>query len=117
VDRRLGLLFVALELHEAVNLYDVREVLDGLAARLAASRATPAALTELEKCLAQMKRCVDRADQNHGSRHTWPFTRASCARLSPHTTTVKMCCGYGASRLRKVGWRRVRSTSSGGRSS
>jgi hypothetical protein len=28
-----------------------------------------------------------------------------------------MCCGYGASRLRKVGWRRVRSTSSGGRSS
>ena len=60
-----GVRVVALELQEAVDLYDVREVLDGLAARLAATRATPAALTDLRKCLAQMKRCVERGDQNH----------------------------------------------------
>src|SRR5215831_12883059 len=62
---RGGVRVVALDLEQAVDLYDVREVLDGLAARLAATRATPAALTALRKCLAQMKRCVDRGDQNH----------------------------------------------------
>src|SRR5262245_60937130 len=60
-----GVRVIALELQEAVDLYDVREVLDGLAARLAASRANPEALAALKKCLARMKRCVDRGDANH----------------------------------------------------
>ena len=60
-----GVRVAVLDLDEAVDLYDLREVLDGLAARLAAARASAAAVTALGKTLAQMKRCVDRGDANH----------------------------------------------------
>jgi DNA-binding GntR family transcriptional regulator len=60
-----GVRVVALELQEAVDLYDLREVLDGLAARLAATRASISTLTNLGKFMAQMKRCIDGDDANH----------------------------------------------------
>ena len=47
-----------LDADEAVALYDLREVLDGLAARLAAARATPATCARLERALARMARCL-----------------------------------------------------------
>jgi len=58
---RVGLL----DLDEAVELYDLREVVDGLAARLAAAQATEATLRSLEKSLALMHGCVRRGDANH----------------------------------------------------
>jgi DNA-binding GntR family transcriptional regulator len=54
----------ALDLDEAAHLDDVREVLDGLAARLAARNADPAALRRLGKSLARMRQCVRRRDAN-----------------------------------------------------
>jgi DNA-binding GntR family transcriptional regulator len=53
-----------LDLDEAVELYELREVLDGLAARLAAYRADAAALARLERALQRMARCVARRDAN-----------------------------------------------------
>jgi DNA-binding GntR family transcriptional regulator len=51
-----------LDLDEAVELYDLREMLDGLAARLAAARADAATFTRLEQALARQSRCVERDD-------------------------------------------------------
>ncbi|MCL5960397.1 MAG: GntR family transcriptional regulator [Chloroflexi bacterium] len=51
-----------LDLHDALDIYDVREVLDGLAARLAAQRITPDELETLEASLNKMKAMVDNPD-------------------------------------------------------
>jgi DNA-binding GntR family transcriptional regulator len=59
---RSGVRVMVLKADEAVELYDLREVLDGLAARLAAGRADPAALGRLERTLARMAECVERRD-------------------------------------------------------
>lgn len=63
---RGGLRVALLNLDEAVELYDVREVLDGLAARLAAQRITEQGLRDLKRHLSQMKDCLARQDA-----HTW----------------------------------------------
>lgn len=60
-----GVRVAVLDLDQAVELYDLREVLDGLAARLAATRATVPALRVLEKALALMEGCASRGDANH----------------------------------------------------
>ncbi|HET8578181.1 MAG TPA: GntR family transcriptional regulator, partial [Methylomirabilota bacterium] len=57
-----GVRVTPLDAEEAVGLYDLREVLDGLAARLAAGRADAAALRRLERAVGQMAECVDRQD-------------------------------------------------------
>lgn len=57
-----GVRVALLDLHEAVELYDLREVLDGLAARLGASRAGDAALAKLRKALDRMAGCLERQD-------------------------------------------------------
>lgn len=59
-----GVRVKSMNLDEAVELYDLREVLDGLAARLAAGRATAAALGRLDKSLQRMAECVERQDPN-----------------------------------------------------
>lgn len=50
---------------EAVELYDLREVLDGLAARLAAGRPDAGGLAGLERALGRMGACVERGDPTH----------------------------------------------------
>jgi DNA-binding GntR family transcriptional regulator len=57
---RGGVRVPVLDLDQAVELYEVREVLDGLAARLAARRAGPRSVASLERALARMARCLDR---------------------------------------------------------
>jgi len=42
----------------AVELYEVRENMESLAARLAAERATPQVLAEMEDCLAEQQKIV-----------------------------------------------------------
>jgi DNA-binding GntR family transcriptional regulator len=54
-----------LDLDEAVELYDLREMLDGLAARLAAQRAGGPALTRLEKSLKRQAESVERRNATH----------------------------------------------------
>ncbi|HET7876416.1 MAG TPA: GntR family transcriptional regulator [Methylomirabilota bacterium] len=57
-----GVRVTPLNAEQAVELYDLREVLDGLAARLAAGRADQVALGRLERALARMAECVERGD-------------------------------------------------------
>ena len=59
-----GVRVVLLDLTEAVELYDLREVLDGLAARLAAHRADEGALGRIRKALGRMAQCLARKDPN-----------------------------------------------------
>ena len=46
----------------AVELYEVRENMESLAARLAAERATPQVLAEMEDCLAEQQKIVKEED-------------------------------------------------------
>lgn len=57
-----GVRVKVLDLDEAVELYDVREVLDGLGARLAAGRIDAPALARLDRALARQAVCVERGD-------------------------------------------------------
>jgi len=59
---RGGVRVALLDLEEAVELYDLREVLDGLAARLAARRASARSVAVLERALDRMARCLTRAN-------------------------------------------------------
>ena len=63
-----GVRVAVLNLGEAVELYDLREVLDGLAARLAATRATPQSRARLGKSLARMARCLARGRASGNAR-------------------------------------------------
>ncbi len=62
---RGGVRVLRLNADDALELYDLREVLDGLAARLAAARADEAALGRLQRALDRMADCVERRDPNH----------------------------------------------------
>lgn len=82
-------------LDEAVELYDLREVLDGLAARLAARRGPAASLARLERALGRMARCLERQDPNewfpaHLAFHDEIFRAAGNARLRALTTVVRL---------------------------
>lgn len=90
-----GVRVAVLNLAEAAELYDVREVLDGLAARLAARRADPAALGALTRALARMARCVERDDANqwfpaHVAFHDGIFHAAGNARLQAMSSVVRL---------------------------
>jgi DNA-binding GntR family transcriptional regulator len=81
-----GVQVVQLDLDAAIELYDLREVLDGLAARLAAGRAAAAALARIAKPLDRMARCLEGGDANqwfgaHVRFHEEIFRAAGNARL------------------------------------
>lgn len=61
-----GLRVVALDAEGAVELYDIREVLDGLAARLSALRNDGKWLRSLERHLVKMEKSI-----NSQSAHSW----------------------------------------------
>ncbi len=90
-----GVRVVALELDEAVHLYDVREVLDGLAARLAARHADAGALARLGKSLDRMSQCVRRRDANqwfpaHVAFHDGIFRASGNRRLQALGSLVRL---------------------------
>jgi DNA-binding GntR family transcriptional regulator len=71
---RRGFRVVELQLSDAIELYELREMLDGLAARLAATRAKEDVLKTLENLVRKMEKCVQ--DKNlrawldhHGAFH------------------------------------------------
>jgi DNA-binding GntR family transcriptional regulator len=90
-----GVRVAVLDLHEAAELYDLREVLDGLAARLAAGRATPAAGARLERALDRMRQCLERGDANqwfgaHVAFHDEIFRASGNARLQSLSAVVRL---------------------------
>jgi len=62
---RGGVRVTPLDPDEAVELYDLREVLDGLAARLASGRRDTVALARLERALGRMTSSIERGDPTH----------------------------------------------------
>jgi DNA-binding GntR family transcriptional regulator len=90
-----GVRVAVLDLEEAAELYDVREVLDGLAARLAARRADAPALAQLDKLLARMTRSRERGDASqwfpaHVAFHDEIFRAAGNARLQAMSSVVRL---------------------------
>jgi DNA-binding GntR family transcriptional regulator len=92
-----GVRVAVLNLGEAVELYDLREVLDGLAARLAATRATAPSLARLETSLARMGRCLARGRARgsqwfpaHVAFHDEIFRASGNARLQALSAVVRL---------------------------
>jgi DNA-binding GntR family transcriptional regulator len=90
-----GLRVALLNLDEAVELYDVREVLDGLAARLAAQRITERDLRDLERHLARMNDCLTRQDAHawfvaHVAFHDAIFRASANGRLRALSSVVRL---------------------------
>jgi len=90
-----GLRVTLLHLDEAVDLYDIREILDGLAARLAAQRITERALRDLEKHLARMKECLTHEDAHrwfiaHVGFHDHIFRASGNGRLQGLSSVVRL---------------------------
>ena len=90
-----GVRVAVLALEEAAELYDLREVLDGLAARLAAQRAAPASFARLEKSLDRMAQCLARNDANqwfgaHVAFHEEIFRASGNARLIALSAMVRL---------------------------
>lgn len=92
---RGGLRVALLNLDEAAELYDIREVLDGLAARLAAARISEPDLRELERHLARMKDCLIRQDAHawfvaHVAFHDGIFRASGNGRLQALSSVVRL---------------------------
>lgn len=90
-----GLRVALLDLDEAVELYEIREVLDGLAARLAAQRITEPELLTLDRLLAQMEQCVARQDAHrwftaHVAFHDGIFQASGNGRLQGMSTVIRL---------------------------
>ncbi len=92
-----GVRVALLEPAEAVELYDIREVLDGLAARLTAERADAAAIERLGAHLEAMRRCIERGEQDahawfthHVAFHEEIFRASGNSRLVSMTSIVRV---------------------------
>ncbi len=90
-----GVRVALLEPAEAVELYDVREVLDGLAARLAAERASASILGSLGQHLEAMRACVEGEDAHvwfthHVAFHEEIFRASGNSRLASMVSIVRV---------------------------
>lgn len=91
-----GGLRVALhDLDEAVELYDIREVLDGLAARLAAQRIDPTEVGGLKRHLTNMEACVKTQDAHdwflhHVAFHQEIFEASGNGRLAGMVSVIRL---------------------------
>ncbi|MBI4607724.1 MAG: GntR family transcriptional regulator [Candidatus Rokubacteria bacterium] len=90
-----GLRAAVLNLDEAVELYDIREVLDGLAARLAAQRIAEPGVRDLERHLARMEKCLHRQDAHrwfvsHVAFHDAIFRASGNGRLQALSSVVRL---------------------------
>jgi DNA-binding GntR family transcriptional regulator len=90
-----GLRVALLNLDEAVELYDIREVLDGLAARLAAQRISERGLRDVARHLARMKDCLMRQDAHawfvaHVAFHDEIFRAGGNGRLQALSSVVRL---------------------------
>jgi len=90
-----GLRVALLNLDEAVELYDVREVLDGLAARLAAQRIAEQGFRDLKRHLSRMKDCLARQDAHawfvaHVAFHEGIFRASGNGRLRALSSVVRL---------------------------
>ena len=92
---RGGLRVVELNFEEAVELYEIREVLDGLAACLAAQRSNEETLKNLESHLKKMEKCVKRQNAHewfihHVAFHEGIFRASGNGRLLGLASNVRL---------------------------
>ena len=62
IEHRRGTFVRSLRRHEILDLFEVREAVEGMAARLCASRANNELLSEIDEVMADMGRAVESAD-------------------------------------------------------
>jgi DNA-binding GntR family transcriptional regulator len=74
---------------EAVEILETRAVLEGLAARAAAARATPHEIEDLERILAEMRRRLDAEDLLGASDHNAVF-HTRILEISGHATAARL---------------------------
>lgn len=86
---RRGAFVVRLTVDDAAELYDLREVIEGLAARCAARRMDGAALWELESLLEQARACLSKPD----------YVRYSDLDVAFHAAVAR---ASGSTRVRQV---------------
>lgn len=90
-----GLRVKVLALDEAVELYDIREVLDGLAARLAAQRIAEAESRDLARYVSRMEQCLASQDAHrwfvaHVAFHDTIFRASGNGRLQGLSSVVRL---------------------------
>jgi DNA-binding GntR family transcriptional regulator len=86
---RKGVVVVGVSSQDALEIYTICAVLEGLAARLAASNRSEEELTDLKKILSEMKKCIEKNNINrlitlHANFHH------SCARASKSPRLYQM---------------------------
>ena len=92
---RRGFRVVDLKLEEAIELYELREMLDGLAARLAAERAGNDVLEVLSHLINKMDKSVRRQDAHdwlvhHGAFHEEIFKASRNSRLMGLMANIRL---------------------------
>jgi DNA-binding GntR family transcriptional regulator len=92
---RRGFRVVELKLEEAIELYELREMLDGLAARLAAERAANDVLEVLAALINKMEKCVRQHDTHgwlihHGAFHEEIFKASRNSRLMGLMANIRL---------------------------
>jgi DNA-binding GntR family transcriptional regulator len=92
---RAGVRVTPVDVDEAIELYELREMLDGLAARLAATRADAAALARLARSMTRMARCLGGGDANqwftaHVAFHDEIFRASGNGRLGALSSVVHL---------------------------
>lgn len=85
---RQGMVVAQLAAQDIEEIYDVREVLEGLAARLAASRISQAQLNTLRKSLERMAGHAEKGDARR-----WLEANSSSMTPSPWPPGTSACCG------------------------
>jgi DNA-binding GntR family transcriptional regulator len=92
---RRGFRVVELKLAEAIELYELREMLDGLAARLAAERVTAEGLRRLKYLIDKMDECVNADNPDdwltyHGAFHEEILRASGNSRLMGLIANIRL---------------------------
>ena len=89
-----GVRLVALTRKMALELYEVRETMEALAARLGAERATPEIINQMEKILSEQKLIVKREEQS-GTKNTKRHENRHVSKRATGTSQGHVIFGVG----------------------
>jgi DNA-binding GntR family transcriptional regulator len=100
IERRRGTFVKSLSRHEILDLFEVREAVEGMAARLCANRANNELMAQIDEAIQSMERCVQSADPEGYSAsdarfHELIMEGAGNPRLTDHYRLLMQHLGRG----------------------